>query len=305
MKRSVFILVFTIFAAFAAPAQVKVGMTDTASYYPLLRGRRVAVLANQTSVAGASGRPAPRRRVCRRGDLLARARIPRHGRCRGAGRKFGRRPDGHSHPLALRRQRETAFGRGDALVRRAGRRHAGRGSALLYLLYLDAADGGRLRRFRPPGRGARPPQSQRASCRRSRSRHEVQIGRRGDSGPRAPRTDDGRNRPHGRGRGVGEAVRPDGREVPQLHPCHRIPLARRSVAQPADTAGRLSLRRAVPLRGHGREPRTRNGLPVRNLRTSRYDRTRLFLYAAPHGRGQTSAACRSPRPAKWDSRCAT
>ena len=71
MKRSVFILVFTIFAAFAAPAQVNVGMTDTASYYPLLRGRRVAVLANQTSVAelpagsrclraGASGRPAPR-----------------------------------------------------------------------------------------------------------------------------------------------------------------------------------------------------------------------------------------------------
>ena len=51
MKRSVFILVFTIFAAFAAPAQVNVGMTDTASYYPLLRGRRVAVLANQTSVA--------------------------------------------------------------------------------------------------------------------------------------------------------------------------------------------------------------------------------------------------------------
>ena len=38
-----------------------VGMTDTAAYFPLLRGRRVAVLANQTSVAelpgvrGASG----------------------------------------------------------------------------------------------------------------------------------------------------------------------------------------------------------------------------------------------------------
>ena len=57
MKRSVFILVFTIFAAFAAPAQVKVGMTDTASYYPLLRGRRVAVLANQTSVAELPGAP--------------------------------------------------------------------------------------------------------------------------------------------------------------------------------------------------------------------------------------------------------
>lgn len=57
MKRSVFILVFTIFAAFAAPAQVNVGMTDTASYYPLLRGRRVAVLANQTSVAELPGAP--------------------------------------------------------------------------------------------------------------------------------------------------------------------------------------------------------------------------------------------------------
>ena len=55
MKRSVFILVFTIFAAFAAPAQVNVGMTDTASYYPLLRGWRVAVLANQTSVAELPG----------------------------------------------------------------------------------------------------------------------------------------------------------------------------------------------------------------------------------------------------------
>ena len=128
---------------------------------PDLRGGAARRAGSRCLRAGASGRPAPRRRVCRRGDLLARARIPRHGRCRGAGRKFGRRPDGHSHPLALRRQRETVFGRGDALVRRAGRRHAGRGSALLYLLYLDAADDGRLRRFRPPGRGARPPQSQR------------------------------------------------------------------------------------------------------------------------------------------------
>lgn len=59
MKQSVFILVFTIFAAFAAPAQVNVGMTDTASYYPLLRGRRVAVLANQTSVAELPARRGP------------------------------------------------------------------------------------------------------------------------------------------------------------------------------------------------------------------------------------------------------
>lgn len=105
-----------------------------------------------------------------------------------------------------------------------------------------------------------------------------------------------------RRRRVGEAVRPDGREVPQLHPCHRIPLARRSVAQPSDCARRLSLCRAVPLRGHGREPRTRNGLPVRNLRTSRYDRTRLFLYAAPHGRGQTSAARRPAVPRRRPAR---
>ena len=33
-----------------AGSGVRVGMTDTAAYFPLLRGRRVAVLANQTSV---------------------------------------------------------------------------------------------------------------------------------------------------------------------------------------------------------------------------------------------------------------
>ena len=56
MKRSVFILLFTVFAAFVASAQdVLVGMTDTAAYYPLLRGQRVAVLANQTSVAELPG----------------------------------------------------------------------------------------------------------------------------------------------------------------------------------------------------------------------------------------------------------
>lgn len=44
-------------------AGVQVGMTDTAAYFPRLRGRRVAVLANQTSVArmpgavGAEGHP--------------------------------------------------------------------------------------------------------------------------------------------------------------------------------------------------------------------------------------------------------
>lgn len=38
-----------------APAQVLVGMTDTAAYFPLLQGRRVAVLANHTSVADMLG----------------------------------------------------------------------------------------------------------------------------------------------------------------------------------------------------------------------------------------------------------
>lgn len=47
------------------PTGVLVGMTDTAAYFPLLRGLRVAVLANQTSVAelpgvrGAAGREMP------------------------------------------------------------------------------------------------------------------------------------------------------------------------------------------------------------------------------------------------------
>lgn len=57
MKRFVFILLFSLFAAFAASAQVKVGMTDTTAYYPLLRGQRVAVLANQTSMAELPGAP--------------------------------------------------------------------------------------------------------------------------------------------------------------------------------------------------------------------------------------------------------
>ncbi len=39
--------------------EVLVGMTDTASYYPLLRGRRVAVLTNHTAVADMPGSGAP------------------------------------------------------------------------------------------------------------------------------------------------------------------------------------------------------------------------------------------------------
>lgn len=49
MKRILLFCTFflTIFAAAAQP--VEVGMTDTAAYYPLLEGRRVAVLANHTA----------------------------------------------------------------------------------------------------------------------------------------------------------------------------------------------------------------------------------------------------------------
>lgn len=46
-------VVSTLFLALPllAGAQVEVGMTDTTAYFPLLKGRRVAVLANHTSVA--------------------------------------------------------------------------------------------------------------------------------------------------------------------------------------------------------------------------------------------------------------
>lgn len=45
-----YLLLFTLFCA-EAQQRVLVGMTDTAAYFPLLAGRRVAVLANHTSVA--------------------------------------------------------------------------------------------------------------------------------------------------------------------------------------------------------------------------------------------------------------
>lgn len=47
---SFYLLLFTLFCA-EAQQRVLVGMTDTAAYFPLLAGRRVAVLANHTSVA--------------------------------------------------------------------------------------------------------------------------------------------------------------------------------------------------------------------------------------------------------------
>lgn len=56
MKKYLFAL-FILFGVGSVSAQVKVGMTDTAAYYPLLRGQRVAVLANQTSVAELPGAP--------------------------------------------------------------------------------------------------------------------------------------------------------------------------------------------------------------------------------------------------------
>lgn len=56
MKRlfPVFLALVLFFPAAAAAQEVLVGMTDTAAYFPLLRGRRVAVLANHTAVAPAA-----------------------------------------------------------------------------------------------------------------------------------------------------------------------------------------------------------------------------------------------------------
>ncbi len=54
MKRLLPILFALAVAVPAAAQEVLVGMTDTAAYFPLLRGRRVAVLANHTAVAPAA-----------------------------------------------------------------------------------------------------------------------------------------------------------------------------------------------------------------------------------------------------------
>lgn len=58
--KKIFLLFFLIFSRFgitgaACSGQVLVGMSDTAAYFPALRGNRVAVLANQTSVAEVPG----------------------------------------------------------------------------------------------------------------------------------------------------------------------------------------------------------------------------------------------------------
>ena len=162
-----------------ASAEVLVGMTDTAAYFPRLAGRRVAVLANQTSVAdmpgrpragslrigSASGGPAPCPGIRRDGDFLARTRLPRYGRCRRTCRQYGRCPHRDSDPLALRRRLGPPVGRGDAFVRRPADRPAGRGAAFLYLLHHDAPPDGCLCRCGPRGDRTRPSQSQRGQGR--------------------------------------------------------------------------------------------------------------------------------------------
>ena len=58
MKKIVSLLAAFLLAADALAAEpVLVGMTDTAAYFPLLRGRRVALLANHTAVADMPGAP--------------------------------------------------------------------------------------------------------------------------------------------------------------------------------------------------------------------------------------------------------
>lgn len=57
MRRLSVISLLAVLLPSALSARVLVGMTDTAAYFPLLRGQRVAVLANQTSVAEMPGAP--------------------------------------------------------------------------------------------------------------------------------------------------------------------------------------------------------------------------------------------------------
>lgn len=57
MRRLSVISLLAVLLPSALSARVLVGMTDTAVYFPLVRGQRVAVLANQTSVAEMPGAP--------------------------------------------------------------------------------------------------------------------------------------------------------------------------------------------------------------------------------------------------------
>lgn len=57
MRRLSVISLLAVLLPSALSARVLVGMTDTAAYFTLVRGQRVAVLANQTSVAEMPGAP--------------------------------------------------------------------------------------------------------------------------------------------------------------------------------------------------------------------------------------------------------
>ena len=57
MRRLSVISLLAVLLPSALSARVLVGMTDTAAYFPLVRGQRVAGLANQTSVAEMPGAP--------------------------------------------------------------------------------------------------------------------------------------------------------------------------------------------------------------------------------------------------------
>ena len=149
-----------------------------------LRGRHARCAGRRRLREGPSGRSAAREGIPRDGHLLARARVPRRCRRRGACGRFGGPADGHSDPVALRRRVGPSFRRDDAHVRRPGGRYAGRGAAVLYLPYHHAADDGRLCRRRAQGDRAGPSESQRRAGGRSRARHEVPFGRRGAAGPR-------------------------------------------------------------------------------------------------------------------------
>jgi hypothetical protein len=115
---------------------VWVGTTDTAMYYPRLAGKRVALLANHTSMIG------ERHLVDilhARGFDVTAIFAPEHG-FRGTadpGEHMGGSVDGYSDPVALRREHAEAFRRGDALVRGGvNRLDAG----VLYLNYIERLD---------------------------------------------------------------------------------------------------------------------------------------------------------------------
>lgn len=118
---------------------VWVGTTDTAMYYPRLAGKRVALLANHTSMIGERHLVDVLHARGIRCDcnLRSGARIPGNGRSRRTHGRFRRCGDGYSDPVALRREHAEAFRRGDALVRGGvNRLDAG----VLYLNYIERLD---------------------------------------------------------------------------------------------------------------------------------------------------------------------